>query len=276
MSAHPTMADTARYRYLAPRDMPGVEILSAENNDRLFKVFHTTYAMCTMLDIDGYTEWRYRGRSVVSAPRHVALMEPGETHENTRTVGRWPFDVLFVAPALMADVATAAGLRAEPRLRMPTSSIPRLVDAFATFHRRVKRGESLLSRQEGLLQALHELLAHATEVAPRRPARPPRRELRRIREYLVEHWNQDVDLEQLSRLAGLSRFHVVRSFRDEFGMPPHQFHLAVRIENCRDLLRAGVDVRDIDAGFADQSHFIREFRRRMLVTPREYQTMVRG
>jgi AraC-like DNA-binding protein len=268
------MSGEARYVYSRPADLPGVELLGAENNNRLFKVYHTTYAVCTMLNIDGYTEWRYRGRSVVSRPYHVALMEPGETHENTHTVGRWPFDVLFMSVELMNDVATGAGLGSMPHLSLATSHHPELVRAFAAFHDATRDQASLLARESRLMHALTTLLRCAAERAPRPEPSPGRRRLLAARDYLMEHWNDDVGLARVAGIAGLSRYHFLRAFRREFGISPHQLQIAVRIEKARDLLRAGVPVHAIEAGFADQSHFIRWFRHRMGATPREYQNMV--
>lgn len=265
-----------RYVYSRPADLPGIEVLTAENNNRLFKVFHTTYAVCTMLDIGGFTEWRYRGRELISGPRHVAMMEPGETHWNTRTVGNWSFQVLFIDPALMLEVAANAGLRGPPHLRCGTSNDPSLLQAFAQCHAALDSPASLLARESAMVTALASWLTRAAErPPPTRAGGVGIRVLRCARDYLIEHWNEDVGLDFLARKCGLSRYHFLRAFRREFGVPPHQFQIAVRIEKARDLLRAGVAMSEIEAGFADQSHFIRAFRRQMGVTPGQYQRMMR-
>jgi len=89
---------------------------------------------------------------------------------------------------------------------------------------------------------------------------------------LRERWNRNVDLVELSAAAGLSRFELVRRFREQIGLPPHAFQLDVRIAEARRLLSFGwapVEVA-FRCGFADQPHLTRVFKRAVGVTPGEY------
>lgn len=53
-----------------------------------------------------------------------------------------------------------------------------------------------------------------------------------------------LDLEGIARAAGLSRFHFVRVFRDAFGVTPHQYRLARRMERAQSLLLQGESVTE--------------------------------
>ncbi|HET8575888.1 MAG TPA: hypothetical protein VFO18_02225, partial [Methylomirabilota bacterium] len=44
--------------------------------------------------------------------------------------------------------------------------------------------------------------------------------------------------------AGLSRFHVLRAFADEVGVPPHAYQIALRVERARILLGAGTPLAE--------------------------------
>jgi AraC-like DNA-binding protein/mannose-6-phosphate isomerase-like protein (cupin superfamily) len=76
----------------------------------------------------------------------------------------------------------------------------------------------------------------------------------------------------LARRSGQSRETFSRSFAQRYGMPPHAFRLASRLNRARDLLRKGepVAAAAIETGFADQSHLGRLFRRAFGTTPGRY------
>jgi methylphosphotriester-DNA--protein-cysteine methyltransferase len=82
----------------------------------------------------------------------------------------------------------------------------------------------------------------------------------------------DVSLADLAAAAGLSQYLLVKAFRERYGMPPHAFQVTQRVNRARRLLEAGVPTGEAAAmaGFFDQSHLHRHFRRRMGLTPREY------
>jgi AraC-like DNA-binding protein len=89
---------------------------------------------------------------------------------------------------------------------------------------------------------------------------------------LRERWNETVELEELSRIAGLSKFELVRRFREQVGLPPHAFQLDLRISAARRLLNAGRPAIEVafGCGFADQPHLTRVFKRAVGVTPGQY------
>lgn len=75
-----------------------------------------------------------------------------------------------------------------------------------------------------------------------------------------------------ARLAGMSREGFSRRFRKQHGVPPQLFRLSERLNEARRLLRAGEPVAAVaaEAGFSDQSHLGRCFRRAFGVTPGHY------
>ena len=97
--------------------------------------------------------------------------------------------------------------------------------------------------------------------------------------YVDEYLDADLSLEELAGLAHLSPFHFARLFKNSTGLPPHQYVIARRVARAMELLRR----RDIlllaevavEAGFADQSHFTRHFKRLVGVTPRLFQASAR-
>ncbi len=96
----------------------------------------------------------------------------------------------------------------------------------------------------------------------------------RVREYMDANLSERITLEDLARIAEISRFHFARQFRIRTGDSPMGYLLRARIERAKDVLRkdGGATVADIAAmlGFADQSHFTRTFRRLVGTSPTDY------
>ncbi|MGI8572314.1 MAG: helix-turn-helix transcriptional regulator [Solirubrobacteraceae bacterium] len=76
-------------------------------------------------------------------------------------------------------------------------------------------------------------------------------------------------LASLASFAGLTRFELVRRFRQQAGLTPHAFQTNLRVARARAMLIAGDPIAWVAAacGFADQSHLTRTFRRMVGVTP---------
>ena len=256
-----------------PPDMPEIEVVVAENSRRPWCVYHETYTACTIVDHGGLTEWKYRRKANFLYQHHVALMEPGEIHRTVRHTGSSNFFVVQLKPALVETMAKELGIESPPHWSAAQAATREIFQAFARFHASLPRG-SLLERQSRLTQCITLLLQNCSERSP--AVEPPvvRTGLGRARDYLHAHAIEHVALADLARIAGLSRFHFLRSFSHQFGAPPHAYQMALRIEKVRDLLRAGVPTPAIEAGFADQSHLTRHFRNLMKVSPGRYAAMV--
>jgi len=93
---------------------------------------------------------------------------------------------------------------------------------------------------------------------------------RRTLELMEANLDSNLSVQFLANEAGLSPAHFSRAFKETMGVAPHQYLLHLRLERSRRMLEsddaslAGVAQR---AGFADQSHFTRLFKREYGVTP---------
>jgi AraC family transcriptional regulator len=122
-------------------------------------------------------------------------------------------------------------------------------------------------------------------LAPRRLERGrdgtlPRGRLRAVVEYIEEHLDVGLTLEQMAAVARLSVYHFARQFKQATGLPPHQFVIARRVERAKQLLhgRSNLSLADVAAqiGFSDQSQFCHHFKRQAGVTPRQFRMSARS
>jgi len=80
-------------------------------------------------------------------------------------------------------------------------------------------------------------------------------------EYMKSKFNENLKLENLAQISGLSKYHFLRKFKEEFNMTPHAYLLQIRIQNAKNMLLNQDSLTDIalSCGFSDQSHFTRVF-----------------
>ena len=94
--------------------------------------------------------------------------------------------------------------------------------------------------------------------------------LRRVRDYVEAHLDEDLSLTVLADIACLSPYHFSRSFKEAVGVGPQRYVIQRRLERAKVLLRRTREplaVIALEAGFGDQSHFTTIFHREIGVTP---------
>jgi AraC-like DNA-binding protein len=265
--------------YTPARDLPGVEVLRADDCARRWRLFHETYTFCSVISAQAPAPWVYRRRQHALGRGMVSLMEPGEVHYNTAITPRGTFRVLFVQPSTVETAAAELGIASRhPHLRIAQLSDATLFQAANRLHTSQETEATPLERQSRFAVLLRGILHKCAEApVPGEGTTPDRIAVRRAREFIHEHAADRITLDDLVAVSGGgSRFRLLRSFAAEVGLPPHAYQIRVRVTHARQLLaarRSPIEVAT-ELGFADQSHFARHFRLICGVTPGEYRRSV--
>jgi len=264
-----------RIEYFRLPEMPGVEVLHVDRCVRCWRVVHETYAVRTLLETSGaLVHWVHHGTVLKAGAGSIMLMEPGDTHVNPYPMPSCDFRILFLAPSLVEAAANDLALQApQPGFHHPLTDDPEMFSAYVRFHRSLESDSTLLERESHFTECLRFLLRRWHKVEVSRLPRAERAALLRVRDLIRAHHARSIRLDELVAAAGLTRYHLVRAFKKEFGLPPHAYQIGVRIEKARDLLARGDPPARIasELGFTDQSHFSKRFRQVMGITPRHYQ-----
>jgi AraC-like DNA-binding protein len=104
------------------------------------------------------------------------------------------------------------------------------------------------------------------------------RKLCRVHDLIRACLDQELTLEDLSIDAGISSWHLLRTFRQAFGETPHAFLTRMRLERARQLLTTSQrSVTEIcfDVGFTSLGSFSTLFRREVGISPAEFRKQVR-
>ena len=131
----------------------------------------------------------------------------------------------------------------------------------------------------------HEMLSHTllTQVGLRQGLRVKgglaAHQRRDLVAFIEQHLAEPLSLGQLAARCALSEFHFARMFRHSFGLAPHQYVLARRLNHARHLLRHSAQPLGeiaLACGFASASHFANRFRQAIGGTPGEFRQAFSG
>jgi AraC-like DNA-binding protein len=201
------------------------------------------------------------------------LMEPGETHRTLTIPSSGTFKVAMIPPEEVAKAAEELGLSANPHLRAALAQDDNLNMAVRQLGEIAESGDaSLLEIQSRQAEIVHRLLGYAERVPSPTTYDAEIHSVHRAIAFLHAHLDRQVTLDELVVASGLGRYRLVRAFTRLVGVPPHAYHLQLRIAEARQLLQKGMPGCEIatDLGFTDQPHFIRHFRKILCVSPGVY------
>ncbi|ASZ13231.1 AraC family transcriptional regulator [Chitinophaga pendula] len=97
--------------------------------------------------------------------------------------------------------------------------------------------------------------------------------IERAKQYLLNHFTEDISLAQLARHAYVSPFYLSRLFKTMTGLPPHQYLREIRFKHAAMLIsNTHLPIADIAyaAGFGNTDYFTAAFTRRFKVPPTRY------
>jgi AraC-like DNA-binding protein len=208
-------------------------------------------------------ETRHRG---ASGPR-ITILPPHVTHDGRAAdAGGYRKRVLYLGEEVLGERLIG------PAVDRPDIDDAAVVRGFASLHRALRDPDDAFEAESRLAvladrirhrlgapdgdhteASVHDLAAQLRELLDDRAAGPP-------------------TLAEAGRILHASPAHLVRCFTRAFGIAPHRYVVARRIDAARGMLLDGVPLAQVaaDAGFHDQAHMTRHFRRHVGVPPARY------
>lgn len=128
---------------------------------------------------------------------------------------------------------------------------------------------------DGLLMSiLSQMLIRAgTELQPNATVALPQWRLKRVKQFVDNHLDKEISLDDLAEVAGLSRRHFTRSFRQEIGETPYRWLMRQRLEKAKQQLKeTGASLSEIaeNCGFSSQSHLTAALKEATGMTPHRW------
>ncbi|MEM8546372.1 MAG: AraC family transcriptional regulator [Cyanobacteria bacterium P01_H01_bin.119] len=268
------MSRSTEFAHLWMPHFGGLELFQAHLCGYAFdKHFHDAYTIG--LNETGLGQSLFRGSLIDSPPGSFKLLNPGEVHTGQAANDRgWGFRNFYISPSLMASLLAQLEQADQslPVFGAPVVHNPRLRSLFWQTFQALNESSPLLTQQSLLLALMSQLLQHHSVTAPLKPAGQESQAVALVRAYLEEHYAENVSIATLSQLSNLSSYYLIRSFRRQWGLPPHRYQQQIRLLKAKQALQTSQSLAEIaiTTGFFDQSHFTRSFKRVFGVTPGQY------
>ncbi|MER7735776.1 AraC family transcriptional regulator [Streptomyces erythrochromogenes] len=251
--------------------VPGIaEVFHARFTEHAYPAHvHDTWAL--MIVDGGRVDFALdRERHGAGVSDAVVLLPPGVVHDG-RTVTEAGFRkrVLYldtsVLPERLTGAAVDAPLLADPALRERVHAL------HLALGDRDRDPLEAPSRLAFVRERLHRWLTGRAPAGYGAPA--PAGLAVRLRELLDARVVEGITLEEASaRLGHAHPTHLIRSFRQAYGLPPHAYLTGRRVALARGLLLAGAGpaTAAAEAGFHDQAHLTRHFARHVGTSPARF------
>ena len=119
----------------------------------------------------------------------------------------------------------------------------------------------------------------ASEDFMRKQFKPANKRIGLLHDYLMNHYREDIDLQQLAELVSMAEGSLCRFFKMNAGISVFEYLNRIKVEfACKLLMDPEMGIVDVclDSGFNNLSHFNKQFRRYTGVTPSEYRKRFKG
>lgn len=246
----------------------GIERIEARFRGDAFEPHrHDTYALG--LTLEGVQTFRYRGIVRYSQPGNVIVLHPDELHDGgAATEATLRYRMMYLPPEMLID-ALGTQRRSLPFVAAPVVADRAFAASLADVMRDLDGTIDDLQRDSVLAEIADALVRHADsdDAAPSRKI--DQTAIRRACDYLQEHSDRQIGSGELEHVSGLDRFALARQFRAGLGTSPHRYLIMRRLERARSMIGSGMSLAEIalDAGFSDQAHFTRHFKKAHGMTP---------
>jgi len=208
------------------------------------------------------------GRSAhIAAPGAVTVLPPGISHNGRSAVdGR-----IYRKRVVYLDSAWLPGHSAGRSVSRPTLTSTAALRAARRVHAALDEPGDLLAAEHWTLALQRLIRTHLGSAASTRDDAPL---ARRVHALLDDRFSESFTISEVASEFGVHPSHLTRAFTQSYGLAPHQYVLSRRIDLARRMLVEGASPASAaaHAGFFDQAHLTRHFRRVLGTTPGAFAT----
>jgi AraC-like DNA-binding protein len=233
--------------------------------------YHEGFTLCRVL-AGPEVAWRCGKATHRRSVERAMVVGPGELHVDGAPQPPGASLQILRIPAAMVEAV--ADVREDETFALDDHSTTdaAVLEALARLHASLEEGADVAEAHSRLGECLRHLIRMCRSTKPGRIESEGHVVLKRARRYMREHMGEATTLDDLAAAARTGKFHLVKLFRKYVGCPPQAYLMHMRASRARTLLLRGLPCGVVahEAGFCDQSHLNRWFKRIYGVNPGLY------
>ncbi|MEI6411598.1 MAG: AraC family transcriptional regulator [Bacteroidota bacterium] len=152
----------------------------------------------------------------------------------------------------------------EPMVADKDMSKSLLTRYFHTIDILTDKNQTTLAAETNLFYAIHELLSlPSSQKISLEEANTYQVAVERAKTFIEQNFKENFSLDDLSNHAYLSKFHLLRVFKEQVGLSPNTFQIQLRLNEARKLIFQNKSLTEValELGFSDQAHFTNTFKK---------------
>lgn len=222
---------------------------------------------------DGQRVLFFKNKEYSIEKGNVILFNPGDNHACVQSDdGTFDYRGFNISKGMMLDLAEeVTGIRELPGFSKNVIYDEEIACYLRTLHEMVMNGTSDFGKEENLLFLISALIQNYGQPFES-CVLECRQEIEKACEFIRQHLNERIDLDQICRYAGLSKSSLLRAFAKSKGVTPYRYLETMRINEAKALLGKGMQPIEVamQTGFSDQSHLTNYFNRFIGLAPGVY------
>lgn len=227
--------------------------------------FHQNYSMG--LVTDGIHQLEIHGTQKTICKNELKIINPYDMHIANGALG-WTYLNIMPSFSKIKSIAQEINddevheeIRFKNHIR-DTLANQMFVDLFKSLNQNMAYEENLISLIAYLLEEHSCITLYPKEIPVN---------IQKTIEYIHTYFLEEVSLDTLALVADISKYHLIKVFKEKTGLSPHQYILRLRVEHAVFLIgkhkALPLSMVSAQSGFSDQSHFIKTFKKYNGYTP---------
>lgn len=268
-----------RTTYWQSKRIAGMSLLRADFAAQQFSP-HTHDAFVIAVTEAGGAEISSRRITEKVGRATLFVSNPEESQSARMDEGeRWRYRAFYLTRPAIDAVGRSLGIKAAPYFMRNMLRDADLIEKFGRLHQVLETNGDDLCADELAVDAFSQLFhRYGSGGGQPEPAPACRAIAGRIIDLMHARYSENLGLDELAGVAGLTRFQLIGLFKRSVGLTPHAYLIHIRLNAACRLLKRGVTLAEsaLAAGFCDQSALTRHFKRCYGITPRQFAAAARA